>query len=132
MGSTDNPGSSSDSPSDRSRASVDPADRWAVGWLLWLGALGLYLACVFVPWGLTYPKGDLDLSWVMVLNWARGVGADFGREIVFTFGPWGFAMYGYAPHTHVAHVAAWGVLAAAFFAGAIHLSGRLPGRGWLR
>jgi hypothetical protein len=39
----------------------------------------------------------------------------FGRDIVFTFGPWGFLYAGYHPTTYLISVVAWVVLAVVFW-----------------
>ena len=39
----------------------------------------------------------------------------FGRDIVFTFGPWGFLYSGYYPATYLVSVVAWAVLAVVFW-----------------
>lgn len=37
-----------------------------------------------------WPRRHLDVSWMMGLELARRAGLDFGSDIVFTYGPWGF------------------------------------------
>ena len=63
-------------------------------------------------WGI--PE-DLDLSWELVLQWAHLVHADFGRQIVFTYGPWGFALAGHSPQIFPWVVGVWTFFATTFF-----------------
>ena len=44
-------------------------------------------ALVLVPWWPYMPEAGLDPSWVQALNEAVGLGRQFGRELVFTYGP---------------------------------------------
>ena len=54
-------------------------------------------------------------SWVRALHWAFQQRAQFGSEIVFTYGPWGFLSCGYDPATYGVSVAAWSALALVFW-----------------
>lgn len=60
----------------------------------------------------------LDSSWKSVLHHAFAHGWQLGRDIVFTFGPWGFC-YGatYDPHTYVASFLCHLFLVSVLFAG---------------
>lgn len=70
-------------------------------WKLVVGLLFIYNLITFVPWVAQLPRAELDASWSMVLHWAWLNGADFGRDLAFTYGPWGFAFQGYHPNTFV-------------------------------
>jgi hypothetical protein len=76
-----------------------------------LAALLLAFAlCLIVPWNLAIPLDDLDASWVVVLHWAQVHHAQFGPQIAFTYGPWGFATFFYLPQTFGRIVLTWTVL----------------------
>lgn len=57
--------------------------RWFLQALLLITAV-----CIFVPFTPMMPKVDLDSSWVFGVNYAVAHGMAFGRDIVFTFGPY--------------------------------------------
>jgi hypothetical protein len=98
--------------------------------LLWgaiLGLLFLYNLSVFVPWRPYLPKDELDASWYMALHWAHIHGLDFGRDFVFTYGPWGFVFQGYEPSTYKYVVLGWTFLTIAFFAGMLRLATHFAG-----
>ena len=42
----------------------------------------------------------VDDAWIQMLHMAFVERLQFGRDIVFTFGPWGFLYGGYHPATH--------------------------------
>ena len=46
----------------------------------------------------------LDDSWIQMLHLAFAERLQFGRDIVFTFGPWGFLFGGYHPATYLISV----------------------------
>jgi len=48
----------------------------------------LTILCVFFPTSPAMPAEDLDSSWKAALNQAVTQGLSFGREVVFTFGPY--------------------------------------------
>jgi hypothetical protein len=54
--------------------------------------MGLFVLCVLLsaPWTLNVPSAGLDGSWMVVMSHALENGWQFGRDIVFTFGPYGF------------------------------------------
>jgi hypothetical protein len=61
----------------------------AVSWIL--GALIFFhLVLIFSPWHFTMPRNDLDASWVAVLTHGASQGWQWGRDIVFNYGPSGF------------------------------------------
>ena len=93
-------------------------------------ALFIYTLCVFVPWTLPPPPDDLDASWNAVLHWAFVHHLDFGHDLVFTYGPWGFVIVRYLPSTFKWVVAAWTVFSVGFFAAIWKISRELPSRAW--
>ncbi len=60
--------------------------RWALA-----ATLGLVVTlALIVPWQAGSLGGDLDYSWGIALAVAFERGIAFGRDLVFSFGPWGF------------------------------------------
>jgi hypothetical protein len=60
-----------------------PVIRWALQFLLFIATV-----CVFVPFRPGMPMENLDSSWVFGMNQAVSQGLAFGRELVFTYGPY--------------------------------------------
>ena len=94
------------------------SDRWKllVRWLAGLTTLA-YTLSRFVP---SSPPGHsavftLDESWVQTLHLAFAQHLQFGRDLVFTLGPWGFLCGGYYPATFVVSVMAWVTLSFIFW-----------------
>ncbi|HUZ08483.1 MAG TPA: hypothetical protein VMV89_13480 [Candidatus Paceibacterota bacterium] len=89
------------------------------------GAL-IYTLVQFFP-GATVSAPTIDGSWTQTLHIAFEQRWQFGRDIVFTYGPWGFLSGGYYPPTFVTSVIVWAMLAVVFWwAGwrmACHFSG---------
>src|SRR5688572_12849853 len=56
------------------------------------GLLVLFTLVMQPPWRVGMPTTSLDPSWVMVFQHAFAKGWTFGEDIVFTYGPFGFAM----------------------------------------
>jgi len=56
----------------------------------------------------------LDNGWAQILHVAYARHLQFGQEVVFTYGPWGFLARGYYPPTYLISVAAWLALASVF------------------
>lgn len=83
----------------------------------WLGAVvSLFFVCAsFLPVNRPQRNNSIDDSWIQVLHFAFLNHLQFGRDIVFTFGPWGFLYTGYQPETYVVSVVIWLVLAAVFW-----------------
>jgi hypothetical protein len=80
--------------------------------------------------------GDLDYAWGQVLHWAFATHRQFGTEVVFTYGPWGFLACGYNPKTFWVLETAWVCLSAVFLAASWRLarnfsSNRLMAGLWL-
>jgi hypothetical protein len=105
-----------------------------VVWMTFLAAAAIFLLSVFVPWKGEYPgsDGNLDMSWSMVLQWTYNHHVDFGRDMVFTYGPWGLIQSGYTPQAFWCTVLGWTLMAAAFFAGALKLSRHMIACRWVR
>ena len=107
--------------------------RWAtvVCWLAGASTL-LYLFSRFIPGTppCQYPIGEaVGDAWTRIVHVAFSQHLQFGRDIVFTYGPWGFLSRGYYPPTYPVSVIAWLVLSLVFWqAGwqvARHLSNNL-------
>ena len=83
----------------------------------WLAAIiSLVFAFLrFLPAGRPGAYGTVEDSWVQMLHMAFVERLQFGRDIVFTFGPWGFLYGGYHPATYLISVFVWAVLAAVFW-----------------
>jgi hypothetical protein len=59
--------------------------------------------------------GIIEDSWIQMLHMAFAERLQFGRDIVFTFGLWGFLYGGYHPATYWISVVVWVVLAVVFW-----------------
>ena len=83
----------------------------------WLAATTslLFAFCRFLPSGQSGGYNIVDDAYIQMLHFAFGERTQFGRDIVFTFGPWGFLYGGYHPATHWISVVVWAVLAAVFW-----------------
>ncbi len=95
--------------------------RLALQWAL-EGVALIYLLSLFVPWRLPGHYGPLDDSWIQVSHLAFQQHWQWGRDIIFTFGPWGFLYAGYSPATHGLAVASWALLALVFWGAARRVS----------
>jgi hypothetical protein len=82
-------------------------------WLLPSSAF-IYLFSLFFPW-VSDPPNDPDGSWGLALHAAFEHHLQFGRDLVFTFGPWGFLYGGYNPPTFPIAVMVCTLLAFAFW-----------------
>ena len=77
----------------------------------------------FVPFALRFPINTLDSGWAFALNTAIARGMVFGRDIIFTFGPYAPAYTGqYNPATDAQMLWSSALLAAAFGASLICLA----------
>jgi hypothetical protein len=75
-----------------------------------------------VPWAPRFFGPQLDSSWELALHTAFAAGRRFGEEVVFSFGPWGFAYSGtYFPATFGLTLGLWILFAVAFWAAALEL-----------
>jgi hypothetical protein len=106
-------------------AATTPKKQYHVAWWIAVGLLFVLCLLAFTPGNVPSASDELDASWVVVLNWAHEHHAAFGRDIVYTFGPWGFAAEGGSPDTYKDVVAAWTLIAAAFCMGVATLGKRL-------
>jgi hypothetical protein len=99
----------------------------------------LYVFSRFVPCSSVddFPIIDgIDNAWAQVLHVAFSRHWQFGQDIVFTYGPWGFLARGYYPPTYPVSVIAWIILSLIFLCAgwrlACHLSdNRLVAALWL-
>src|SRR6266480_7699279 len=67
----------------------------------WLAAATslLFAFSRFLPSGQPGGYNIVDDAWIQMLHMAFAERLQFGRDIVFTFGPWGFLYGGYHPST---------------------------------
>lgn len=83
-------------------------------------AWGLGLVYVFSRFIPCHPVSDFVLNepfdniWAQVLHVAYAEHLQFGKDVVFTYGPWGFLARGYYPPTYDISVTAWLVLSLVF------------------
>ena len=93
--------------------SAESGRRW---WSLELGAtspaalalLTLLFAIALVPWIPQIPALQIDSSWATVHNFGFQQGWQWGRDIVFTYGPWGWLVAPqYHPSTYVLLLLVW-------------------------
>lgn len=93
----------------------------------------LVLACImaFAPAYPELPKAGLDPSWILAINQAVAQGSIFGRDIVFTFGPYA-ALYtqAYHPVTYP-WTLTLGLLFGLCYAAMLLMAMRKQGNGWL-
>jgi hypothetical protein len=82
----------------------NPLLRWpkALAWVTAISSL-LYVLSRFLP--CTFPSQyavheRIDDAWAQALHLAFVNHRQFGREVVFSYGPWGFLSRGYSPETH--------------------------------
>lgn len=62
----------------------------ALGERVRLACLCATLVLASIPGGAVLPNWGIDLSWVTALNMAAGQRLDFGKDLLFTYGPLGF------------------------------------------
>jgi hypothetical protein len=74
----------------------------------------LFAFCRFMPSFRPGGYNNFD-AWIQILHFAFAERLQFGRDIVFTFGPWGFLYGGDHPATHWISVVVWTVLAVVFW-----------------
>src|SRR5258706_278105 len=82
------------------------------------------LACaivLLVPWEPASFGGKTDDSWQLVLHDASARNVHFGEQLVFNYGPYGFAFCGYDPRTFGATLAIWLLIAVALAAGTLEI-----------
>jgi hypothetical protein len=91
-----------------------PVAKNVIKWLVAITTL-LFAFSRFLPSRQPGGYNVVDDGWIQMLHEAFAERMQFGRDIVFTFGPWGFLYGGYHPATYSISVAAWIVLAAVFW-----------------
>src|ERR1035441_1393707 len=82
------------------------------GWKrLWLWLAGgsslLYVCSRFLPCAPPSHHGEIEDSYLQFLHSAFVERLQFGRDVVFPYGPWGFLYGGYHPATHLVSVMLW-------------------------
>jgi hypothetical protein len=82
-------------------------------WLAGSAAL-VYVFSRFLPCSPKFQHPPLDTSWEQALHVAFEQHLQFGRDIVFTCGPWGFLYEGYYPPTFAISVVVWTFLSLVF------------------
>ncbi len=116
-------------------ASVRPF-LWQFSKILAMASSLAYVLWRFVPDSAPNynPRFTLDSSWIQTLHVAFEDHWQFGRDIIFSYGPWGFLCGGYYPPTFLTSVIAWSALSIVFWLGcwrvAIH-SFRRQSSAWL-
>lgn len=94
---------------------------------LFFAALLLVAVAVFVPFSPNMPWESLDPSWVYGMNEAVAQGMSFGKDIVFTFGPYA-SIYTKTYHPATDQLMIWGAFYLAIsFAIAAYLNFRMTG-----
>jgi hypothetical protein len=90
--------------------------RWATATLWLAGATTLiYTLTRFLPVSPQSHNSVLDNSWMLALHTAFEQHWQFGQEVVFTYGPWGFLCGGYAPQTFAISMSLWALLSLVFW-----------------
>jgi hypothetical protein len=100
--------------------------RWttAIRWLAGATAL-IYTLSRFLPVSPQFHNSILDNSWMQALHVAFEQHWQFGRDIVFTYGPWGFLGGGYSPLTFTTAMVLWAMLSLAFWRAGWRMAGHL-------
>jgi hypothetical protein len=89
---------------------------WRVAVRCLLGATALlYVLSRFLPCAPQQHHGIIDDSWMQALHTAFQQHWQFGRDIVFNFGPWGFLYGGFDPGTSAISITIWAALALVFW-----------------
>ncbi|HXS69211.1 MAG TPA: hypothetical protein VN761_10235, partial [Candidatus Polarisedimenticolia bacterium] len=91
-----------------------PQMKRALRWFAAASSLLFVFSCLN-PAELPQRYNPLEDSWIQILHLAFVRHLQFGREIVFTFGPWGFLYAGYRPETHWLSIFIWLILAIIFW-----------------
>ena len=83
----------------------------------WLAAITslLFAFSRFLPSLRPSSYGFIETAWIQMLHFAFAKRLQFGQDIVFTLGPWGFLYGEYDPATYLVSVVVWAVLAAVFW-----------------
>jgi hypothetical protein len=91
-----------------------PQMKRALRWFAGASSFLFVLSCLH-PAELPQVVTPIEDSWLQALHLAFLHHLQFGREIVFTFGPWGFLYGGYRPETHWLTIFVWLALATVFW-----------------
>jgi hypothetical protein len=85
----------------------------------WLAASTtlVYVLARFLPSAPPVQHGEIEDSYIQVLHLGFLQSWQFGRDIIFTFGPWGFLYGGYHPETHLLALGVWLGLSIVFWWG---------------
>ena len=60
---------------------------------MFLGSVLAWAIMSCVPWGAPALSDDLDSAWQFYLSELWGTPVVYGRDVVWTYGPWGFALF---------------------------------------
>jgi hypothetical protein len=74
----------------------------------------LYVFSRFIPCQPITDFESFDNIWSQILHVAYAEHMQFGQDVVFTYGPWGFLASGYYPPTYLVSVTAWLALSLLF------------------
>ena len=106
-------------------------------WLAFITLAVIYVFSRFIPASslrdYAFPD-DVEDSWTMALHAGFLQHLQFGTDLVFTYGPWGFLARGYHPQTYPLSVTVWSALALIFMFAGWRLARQLGCRGicaWL-
>src|SRR5204863_4642810 len=104
----------------RTMTTSEPAGRRRAAIAFAAAFIGVII--LLVPWEPRSFGGETDLSWQLVLHDAWATGVHFGEQIIFTYGPYGFAYCGYDPRTFAVGLAIGLLIATAFAAGTLEIA----------
>ena len=96
--------------------SLEPRARWKAlaPWLAGASTL-LYVCSRFVPCTPPSPHDVIEDTYIQFLHTAFAQHLQFGRDVVYPFGPWGLLYGGYNPATYWVCVTAWLGLSVVFW-----------------
>jgi hypothetical protein len=103
-------------------------------WAAVVAALFFLTLFLLAPWDFKLPApgdDDLDCSWAAVMQWAHVHNVDFGRQLVFTHGPWGHIPQGFVEGTAGGVLAVWLLVSAAFFFGIFRIARFMTETHWV-
>lgn len=91
-----------------------------MNWMIlgrWLAMFSsfVFVLSQFLPYVPPLRFSMLDYSWMQALHVAFSRHLQFGRDIVFTSGPWGFLLGGFYPNTFTLSVIVWTILSIIFW-----------------
>jgi hypothetical protein len=103
--------------------------RWTTARLWLAGATTLFYALSrFLPVSPWFQNSIADNSWMQALHASFEQHLQFGRDIVFTYGPWGLLCGGYSPPTFAISLGLWTVLSFVFWRAGWQVAGHLSNR----